>query len=51
MENLVIRTDANEKIGSGHLYRMISLAIEWQKTNGKTLFILSELNALSKKLL
>jgi len=36
---LMIRADANSKIGSGHLMRCMAMAREWQKRGGKVSFI------------
>ncbi len=37
--NLVIRSDANEKIGTGHLMRCLALAQAWKDTGGQVVFI------------
>ena len=42
-KHLVIRCDASESIGSGHLMRMIALAQEWQRTGGVVDFVCAEI--------
>lgn len=36
---LVVRTDANTKIGTGHVMRCVALAQAWKKQGGQTTFI------------
>ena len=40
---LIIRCDASESIGSGHLMRMIALAQAWQQTGGVAVFLCAEI--------
>ena len=37
--NLIIRADANSRIGTGHLMRSLALAQSWQANGGKVTFI------------
>lgn len=48
---LIIRADANAKIGSGHVMRMFALAQSWKLKDGKVIFITNcESAALIEKL-
>ena len=37
--NLIIRTDANSQIGTGHLMRCLALAQSWRSRGGKVVFV------------
>ena len=39
MESLVIRVDADSKIGMGHLMRCLALAQAWKDAGGKVMFV------------
>jgi UDP-2,4-diacetamido-2,4,6-trideoxy-beta-L-altropyranose hydrolase len=40
-ETLVIRADADERMGTGHIMRCIALAHAWQETGGQVAFLIS----------
>ena len=50
MYNIIIRTNFNEKIGLGHIFRMKNLAKELSKSS-KLTFYLDEYNELAEKIL
>jgi spore coat polysaccharide biosynthesis predicted glycosyltransferase SpsG len=50
MHNIIIRTNFNEKIGLGHIFRMKNLAKELSKSS-KLTFYLDEHNELTEKIL
>ena len=39
MPSLIIRTDANSQIGTGHLMRCLALAQSWRSRGGKVVFV------------
>jgi UDP-2,4-diacetamido-2,4,6-trideoxy-beta-L-altropyranose hydrolase len=51
-KHLIIRCDASESVGSGHLMRMIALAQEWQRNEGAVVFLCAEIApAFEKRIL
>ena len=36
---LIIRCDAEQEMGTGHLMRCLALAIEWRQTHGNVVFV------------
>lgn len=42
MKNLIVRADASEKIGTGHIMRCLALAQAWQFQGGETIFVMIE---------
>jgi UDP-2,4-diacetamido-2,4,6-trideoxy-beta-L-altropyranose hydrolase len=50
-KNIIIRTDASEKIGTGHFMRCIALSQAWKDVGGKAIFITScQENGLLRRL-
>jgi UDP-2,4-diacetamido-2,4,6-trideoxy-beta-L-altropyranose hydrolase len=39
--NLIVRADAGEKIGAGHIMRCLALAETWKEGGGKVIFVLA----------
>ena len=50
MHNIIIRTNFNEKVGLGHIFRMKNLAKELSK-NSRLTFYLDKYSELAEKIL